>query len=572
MIVLRRRLPAILLAALLVAACGDQAPTPRPSATPHPSPTATPVPTERAFEPVAWPATASACGTEGYEGLLGRVEAVAARTVRFRLCAPDGAFPARLAHPSLGILDAVLADRVAADPSSIRDVSGAGPFRVISWTEGDNVRLERSPGADPAGPAASTIVLRWSVSATRRGIALFEAEVDGIDGPSASDLDAIATLPELALLPRAGLETAYLGFGVGHQLGKAAVRRAFGQGLDRDALAREAFAPGAVNADFLAPCVVAGGCAGTPWYEFNGPAGFAALDDAAFDRKVAVPLHVPDGPVPGIADPATLGAAVAAQLTESLGVKVKLVTEPEADIAEAVAARSLDGIYLAGLASPLADASGYLEPLFGTDDGTLTADRGKAVRQALDDAAGVTGPEAREAALGEANDALRATVPLVPLVHEGATTAWRADVEGAAVSPIGADPLGAFVPGDRSQVVVMGADEPAGSWCGTTTALDALRLCALVTTGLYGFDGATLRPVPALATSCTPLDDATSWTCRLRADLVFADGAAVDAGDIVATFRALGDASSPLRADLPADGFAAWDGLFGGPLPGAATP
>jgi ABC-type transport system substrate-binding protein len=188
------------------------------------------------------------------------------------------------------------------------------------------------------------------------------------------------------------------------------------------------------------------------------------------------------------------------------------------------------------------------------------------VTSALAAAAAVTDPAARAAALGRANDQLRADVPLVPLVHPGGITAWRADVQGAAVSPIGADPLGSVVPGDRSQVVMMGAVEPAAGWCGTTQALDAIRLCALVTPGLYAFDKATLDAVPALATGCTPDNDARAWTCRLR-PATFADGAQLDAGDVVATFRAIGDAGGPLRAALPADAFAAWDGLFGGPLP-----
>lgn len=568
MTVVRRCLPAVLLLALLVAACGDTNPTPSPSASAPASPSPTPIPSERAFAPASLPADGSACRQEGYTGLLGRIEATAPRTVRFILCAPDGAFPARLAHPSLGILDAVVADRVAGDPEAVHDVAGAGAFRVAAWAPGDSVRLERTPGGSDGVP---TIVLRWSVSASGRVVALSQAAVDGIDDPADADLDTLATLPEIATLPRAGLATAYLGFGGGHGLGKTAIRRAFGLGIDREALARDTVGAGALAADYLAPCVVAGGCAGTPWYAFNGPAAFAALDLAGFDRSTAVPLHVPDAPQPGLSDPAALGAAIREQLADSAGVTIDLVVEPAADIAAAVAERKLDGLYLAGMASPLADASGYLGRLFGSNDGSLTAVRSKEARDALARAAPVTDPDARVAALGKANDAVRTTVPVVPLVHEGTLTAWRSDVEGAAVSPVGADPLGTFVPGDRRQVVVMGAAEPGGAWCGATDALDSLRLCALVTTGLYAFDGATLRPVPALADRCTPSDDVRAWTCRIGPGARFADGATVDAGDVVATFRLLADPASPLRRALPASAFAAWDGLFGGPLP-PATP
>jgi peptide/nickel transport system substrate-binding protein len=584
-----RRLPALLLAVLLAGACGDTTPNPSPSAEAFASPTPTPVPSERPFAPVAWPQGGSACDVAGYAGLLGRIEAVSARTVRFTLCAPDGAFPARLAHPSLGVLDTVVADRVASDPAAMADVSGAGAFHEASSTD-QNIILVRgsgspvasaspassaspaapgaSPGATPADGPVQTIVLRWDPDPAARTAALKGAEVDAVDDPPADQLDDLSTVPELAVLPRPGLATAYLGLGTGFGLGKLGVRQAFAQGIDRVALAGGTLGAGANAADFLAPCEVAGGCAGTAWYDFNGPAGSAALDDAGFDRKVPVPLHAPDVPVPGIADPAALAQAVAAQLSDSLGVKIRVDTMAAADLDQAVATRKLQGLYLAGVTSPLADASGYLGQLFPAGDPSAVALRGKSVTKALGDAARVTDPAARETALGKANDALRDNVPLVPLVHPGAVTAWRADVQGAAVSPIGADPLGAMVPGDRSQIVVMGAAAPGAAWCGTTTVLDALRLCALVSPGLFAFDGATLDPVPALASACTPNDDTRVWTCRLR-PARFADGAQLDSGDVVATFRAIGDAASGLRTALPTDAFAAWDGLFGGPLPAA---
>jgi peptide/nickel transport system substrate-binding protein len=126
------------------------------------------------------------------------------------------------------------------------------------------------------------------------------------------------------------------------------------------------------------------------------------------------------------------------------------------------------------------------------------------------------------------------------------------------------------VPGDRRQLVVMGEGEPAGAWCAVDPSPGALRLCALVTPGLYAFDGATLQARPALASRCTPSPGAQTWTCRLPGDLSFSDGARVDAADVVASIRAQADAGSALRKAFPAAAFAAWDELFGGPVPAAA--
>jgi ABC-type transport system substrate-binding protein len=244
------------------------------------------------------------------------------------------------------------------------------------------------------------------------------------------------------------------------------------------------------------------------------------------------------------------------------------VTHPAAELEAGIAGGRLSGLYLGGVASVLADPSGFLGPLFGELVTGVAADRANGVSAALDVAARTTGAEARAAAFGRVNEAVRSAAPIVPLVHAGSAVAYRADVTGVAVSPIGADPLGSFVPGDRRQLVVMGSSEPAGAWCAVAGGTpEAMRLCALVTPGLYAFNGATLDPVPALASLCTPTDGAMIWTCRLRANLLTTDRRHVDAGDVVASLRAQADAGSALRAAFPAAAFTVWDELFGGPLP-----
>lgn len=592
---------------LLIAGCADSVPaTPEGlSGSPTSAASLTPPSTERPFAPVAWPEGGSACSIDGYEGRLGRVEAVGPRTVRFTLCSPDGAFLARLAHPGLGIIDAVSVDAVAEDPIVARTVAGAGGFRVTAWGEDGSLRLARigegvagdeaspsapatpsgSPGASaggsaapasaggsaaPAWPLPPVIVLRWATSPVERSAALREASVDGIDAPASSDVSDMATLPELVVLPRSGLETAYLGFGAGKSLSQTGVRRAFAQALDTAAIVRDAFPPGSAPATHTTPCGVPAGCAGTPWYEFNGPAASAALDAAKFNTKVPLILHVPDAPLPGLPDPAATAAAVRDQLASSVGVGVEIDVMPASELAAAVSEGTLDGLYLGGVRSSLADPSGFLEPLFGETATGTAATRAKGVREALTDAARETSPAAREAAFAAANDAVRSTAAVVPLAHAGTTVAYRADVTDVAVSPLGVDPVGAFVPGDRRQLVVMGESEPAGAWCAVDPLPGALRLCALVTPGLYAFDGATLQVRPALASRCTPSPGARTWTCRLREGLAYSDGATVDAGDVVESIRAQAGAGNALRAAFPADAFAAWDELFDGPVPATA--
>ena len=164
----RRTLAILLVTALAAGACeaGPIVTGAPASGGSLPTASATPEPVEIPFARVAWPPTGSACDDPGYAGRLGRIEALDALTVRFRLCSPDGAFRARLAHPSLAVLDATTIDRIASDRDAGRTLAGTGPYRIESWS-GDNVLLglAAAPAADPT--LLSTVVLGWDADAGR---------------------------------------------------------------------------------------------------------------------------------------------------------------------------------------------------------------------------------------------------------------------------------------------------------------------------------------------------------------------------------------------------------------------
>jgi peptide/nickel transport system substrate-binding protein len=565
-----RLLPALAAVALLAGACGPApevtGPPAGPSARPAPTPTATSGPTEVPFEAQAWPRRGTACGTPGYAGEMGRIEAINTRTVRFTLCRPDGAFLAKLAHPALGILETATLDGLAADPAAERSVAGTGPYRVDRWDEAGGVILQVVADAPPALTRTPTLVLRWAASPVQRTSELQSAAVDGIDAPGPSEIDQMETQPELALSPRPGLATAYLAFGNDKAFDDVRVRRAIATGLDRDGLATAAFPPGSAAATHLAPCEIPGGCAGQDWYAFDAPAAAADLATAGFDLGVTYTLHVPAAAVPGLPDPEGVAAVVQAQLRDGLGLGVAVDVMDPVAYADALAAGTLDGLYLGGVASVVVDPAAFLGPLLGDGVTSTPASRSRGVSAALADAARSADPDLRAAAFGKANDAVRSLVPLVPLVHPGSTVAFRSDVADVAVSPLGIDPLGAAVPGDRRQLAFMQATDPGGGWCGDRSTADAYRLCALVTEPLYAFAPGTLAPEPRLADRCTPNGDATVWTCVLRKGVAFSDGATLDAGDVLTTFVAQWDAGQPVRASRPGVPFLAWQALFGAAL------
>jgi ABC-type transport system substrate-binding protein len=561
------RRPAVLLVLALVAtaACG-----PAPTLTPSPDASiaaGTAAPTAPAsdvpFAPAVWPASGSACDaadTSGTGGRIGRIEASDAKTVVFTLCASDGAFLARLASPAMGIVDAAQLARIAADPAAARDVAGHGSYRLARWGA-SNVQLERV-GAASSSAVSQTVILRWTADPATRTADLVAGSVDGIDAPSAADLNAAATTPALRVVPRTLLATTVLGFGRGAAFSDARVRRAIAMGIDTDGLASTAFPPGSVAADHLAPCEVPAGCAGDPFRAFNAPSATAILQSATFNTDATYTLTVPDAAIPGLPDPAGVAAALSDQFAANLGITIAVKSMPADQFRAAVDGGTLTGLYLDGVASALADPSAFYDPLLLAHPASLAARRAGSAAGDLASGAVDPDPAAREAAYASAASSLRESAPLAPLVHPGSETIFAADVKGAAASPLGADPLGAMTAGDRGQVVFEQATAPGGGWCGAQDTPDAYRLCALVTDGLYAVTAGTLDPTPRLATTCTPNADATVWTCRLRT-LRTGDGLVLDAADVLATFRAMADPADPVHRALGDAAFGAWDQLFG---------
>ena len=190
------------------------------------------------------------------------------------------------------------------------------------------------------------------------------------------------------------------------------------------------------------------------------------------------------------------------------------------------------------------------------------ASRAPKAAAAIEDASATADPAERAEAFGEANDAIRDAAAIVPLAHPGSVAAFRADVTGVVTSPLGLDPLGAFTPGDRSQLVFMQAAEPDGAYCGDQATRDAYRLCGLVIEGLYGFAPGTMTVEPRLAQDCDPDAQARVWTCRLRQDVRFDDGAASTPATCSPRTWRSGTARSRCAqaSDAP---FTAWNQLFG---------
>ena len=264
-----------------------------------------------------------------------------------------------------------------------------------------------------------------------------------------------------------------------------------------------------------------------------------------------------------LTDPAGVAGELKSQLLTNLGIRAELVVAPEDTYLADVEAGKLDGITLLGHAVTYPDVTAFLDPRFGPGATSAFGKPMPQIAKALADGRTTIDPDQREAAYARANDAIRAHVPMVPIARVGSTAAFRADVDGAAASPLHVERFASMMPGDRRQLVWLMGAEPPGLYCADESDSKSDLVCAQFSEGLYVYDPTGASTVPALATACDPSRKLTVWTCTLRAGVRFHDGATFDADDVVLSFAVQWDAEHPLHEGN--DGrFATFASRFGG--------
>ena len=585
----RRRTPgfAAFLTALVlvVAACG---PTVEPitsfvpSATPVP-PTA--VPSQGRFRAGAYPADGDApCGQaeapdashSPYRGQIKRISATDAETVVFELCGPDVAFRSKIAAPAFAINDAGWLNSHI-DPATtgaqaiVDQVNGTGPYRLERWSHGSEVSLARNDGYWGDKALNERLIVRWYDNAGQRIAELQNASVDGVDDLDPTAVPAVVDDVGLALTTRPGLNVFYLGFtNTFAPFDNERIRQAIAMGIDRQRIVDTYFPPGSELATHYTPCAIPHGCTGDAWYEYDPILGKEMLAAAGFPEGFDTKIQYREAPSANLPDPTGVATELKTQLLANLGIRAELVPVAEDTFQADVDAGVLDGIHLLGQSATYPDASAFLDPRFGpgasAEFGTKFDDIGKALASGR----ATTGAK-RDAAYAKANNAIRTHVPMIPIARTATNAAFRADVLGAAVSPLHLERFAAMTPGDRRQLVWLTTGEPAGLYCADEADPVSDLVCAQLSEGLYGYDPTSAATVPALAKNCDPDADLTIWTCTLRSGVTFHDGSVLDANDVVLSFAVQWDAEQVLHRGHDGS-FATFAARFGGFLNAPAPP
>jgi len=312
---------------------------------------------------------------------------------------------------------------------------GTGPWKVVSYRNGDRLELVRNDDYWGPKPAFANVTYRMITNDATRTASLLAGDVDVIDQVPTADLAKLRADSRVTLSERVGLRIVYLwldhehtdpspfvvdnnGQPIAHNpLKDVRVRRALNIGIDRDAIVSRVMEGAAIPSGQFLPTTSFGAMPDYPAPGYDPEAAKKLLAEAGFPQGFRITLH---GPNDRYINDARIIQAIG-QMWTRIGVR----TQVEAQTWSTFVGRAGKGelsAFLIGWGSSGGEASNPLRNLIHTPDrdrGLGASNRGrysnpevdalieKAIRE-LDD-------EKREALLRQASKMALDDVAMIPL-------------------------------------------------------------------------------------------------------------------------------------------------------------
>jgi peptide/nickel transport system substrate-binding protein len=280
-------------------------------------------------------------GFAGMVRAIQRIEIVDPLTIRLHTAAPAPNLPSDLA--SIGIISRHAGEGAATeDYNSGKAAIGTGPYRLVRYTSGDRIELQRNDAWWGPKQEWQRVTFRFIPNPAARVAALMSGDVDLIDVPPAPDLPRLKADPKLSVFQIQGLRLIYLAMDGSRSGPTPFATDAAGTPLAhnpfRDKRVRQALSI-AVNRQALADRVMQGTAQATGQWLPPGTFGYnpevkaptfepdrarALLAEAGYPNGFRLTLHTPNDRYPN--DAAT--AQAVAQMWTRIGVQTQVEALP----------------------------------------------------------------------------------------------------------------------------------------------------------------------------------------------------------------------------------------------------
>ncbi len=322
-------------------------------------------------------------------------------------------------------------------------VIGTGPYKLVRFTKGDRIILERNDTYWGDKPAWPRVVFRPITSAGPRVAALLSGDVDLIENVPIQDLERIKANPDFKVVAGLSNRVVYLHFdyidevppGVSGSNGKnpfrdVRVREAISKAIDRDAIVARIMGGVAVAAGEFLPNVMFGTNKDTQAPKADVEGAKKLLAEAGYPQGFTLVLGTPND---RYVNDALISQAVAQMLTR-VGIKVSIEAMTSSQFFAKRNKREF-GFWLSGWLSDTGEMSSPLKSLVATPDkdrGMGPTNPGGYSNPKMDDllvkALGTIDDAKRGALLAEASRTVMADYGALPLHFEMTTWAFRKDL------------------------------------------------------------------------------------------------------------------------------------------------
>ena len=495
-----------------------------------------------------------------YGGNLKSIEATDSHTVVVNLCNPDALFDQVMASLVLAIHPSEYLDATGGMGDLLTNPIGTGPLKLAYWDQGNEIVFERFDDYWGDTSIEPTVILRWNSEAAARATELRAGTIDGMKFANPDDMPVFRDDPNFNLLeipPLTGVYVAMSNFF--EPFNDLRVRKAIAMGIDRQRIVDNFFPPGSLLSPDFAPPAVFGHISESGVPGFDQDAAKALLEEAAADLGFSLPLDTVVDSRTGesrgltltwrdvvrayLPNPGIIANDVASQLAD-LGILADVqVVESGAFIGSALSGN--EPLHILGWQADFPDASNFLTCCHGPNSSQMGTPYPE-IYEPLVEAGQVLDPDRRMELFQEVADGMAEVVPWVPFGHARAADVWQARINGIHPALLdGTEEFARIEDPDDDNVIFMQNAEPISLYCNDSWDGETFRACHQIHEALLDFAFGTVDLIPGLAETWDVSDDGKTWTFNLREGVLFHDGSAFDANDVVASWQASADCSSP---------------------------